>query len=74
MHYIFYIMKGSATSHEPVEFPEPFAVVPVLLLDGRRTWAVWTGRQWWGEHQPLHVLAWANAPEQVTRREALVAP
>lgn len=41
--------------------PEPFAVVPVLLEDGRRTWAVWTGRKWWGEHHELQVVGWQAA-------------
>ena len=66
-------MKGAATSQEPGEFPEPFAVVPVLLLDGRRTWAVWTGRQWWGEHHSLEVRAWENPVDQAGKRETIVA-
>ena len=59
-------MKGPSTPDVPAEFPEPFSAVPVVLEDGRRTWAVWTGWQWWGEHRPLQVLAWAKVTDLET--------
>jgi hypothetical protein len=51
-------MTAEAASYAIGKMPEPFTVVPVLLEDGRLTWAVWTGWRWWGEHQWLPVVRW----------------
>jgi hypothetical protein len=53
-------MKEAGIPEGSAHFPEPFSVVPVVLEDGRRTWAVWTGWQWWGEHRPLRVCSWEH--------------
>jgi hypothetical protein len=38
--------------------PWPLVAVHVLLEDGRRSEAIWTGHIWWGESRELEVLAW----------------
>lgn len=64
---------GTASVPRPVtaaDLPEPFTAVPVVLEDGRHTWAVWTGRKWWGEHHELRVIGWRAVVNAAARREA----
>jgi hypothetical protein len=32
----------------------------VWLADGRRTWATWTGKVWWGESHEMDVVRWQH--------------
>jgi hypothetical protein len=48
--------------------PWPFVAVHVLLADGKRTEAIWTGHIWWGESRELQVEAWRAV--KITRRIA----
>jgi hypothetical protein len=40
--------------------PDAFEVVKVVLADGRRTLAVWTGRIWWGREGQVRVVRWES--------------